>query len=135
MKRLYAGWLLSSALGMASISALAQDGGTGPDVTKLPFNQDSIRKVVQAHQPGIQECYEQILAGKADVVEGKLRTSWTITAEGLVKSARVIPKGSSIHDEKLNDCVVSVLTAMNFPKPPDGREHPIEYPFNLKAIR
>ncbi len=133
------GWLLSAALCAVSSFAAAPDSGidaaTGPDVTKMPFNQDSIRKVVQAHQPGIQECYEQILAGKANVVEGKLRTSWTITAEGLVKSAKVLPKGSSLHDEKLNDCVISVLTAMSFPKPPDGREHPIEYPFNLKAIR
>jgi hypothetical protein len=31
--------------------------------------------------------------------------------------------------------VVSVLSGINFPKPPDHREHPIEYPMNLKAIR
>jgi len=143
-KRLVPYCLLGAALCAApvlaasSASSASPDGGAeavGPDVTKMPFNQESIRKVVQAHQPGIQDCYEQILAGKSNVVEGKLRTSWIITAEGLVKSAKVLPKGSSIHDEKLNDCVVSVLTVMNFPKPPDGREHPIEYPFNLKAIR
>ena len=31
--------------------------------------------------------------------------------------------------------VVNVLTGIDFPKPPDGREYPIEYPFNLKAIK
>ena len=30
---------------------------------------------------------------------------------------------------------MTVLSTMVFPKPPDGKDHPIEFPFNLKAVR
>ncbi|MFB1482701.1 AgmX/PglI C-terminal domain-containing protein [Corallococcus sp. RDP092CA] len=106
----------------------------GLDVSKLPFTPDSIRQVMAYHMPRIQECYEDHMVEKDKKVEGLLRTTFTITAEGTVRSAKIDKHGSTLKDAGLNDCVVSVLSSMDFPKPPDGRDHPIEYPFNLKAI-
>jgi hypothetical protein len=51
-----------------------------------------------------------------------------------VKDAKVLKKGTTLKDKGLHDCVVSVLMSMSFPKPPDGKDQPIEYPFNLKAV-
>ncbi|MCP3061679.1 AgmX/PglI C-terminal domain-containing protein [Myxococcus sp. K38C18041901] len=104
-----------------------------PDVERMPFTPDSIRQVVAYNQGRIQECYEDHMAEKDKKVEGKLHTSFTIDANGLVKNAKV-KKGSTLKDPNLHDCVVAVLTSMTFPKPPDGADHPIEYPFNLKAV-
>jgi hypothetical protein len=104
------------------------------DVSRLPFTPDSIQQVIAHHKGQIQDCYEDTMAAKSKKVEGKLMTSFTITADGFVKSAKVLKKGTTLKDKGLHDCVVAVLTAMNFPKPPDGKDHPIEYPFNLKAI-
>ncbi|MCP3162032.1 AgmX/PglI C-terminal domain-containing protein [Myxococcus qinghaiensis] len=104
-----------------------------PDVARMPFTPDSIRQVVTYNQGRIQECYEDHMAEKNKKAEGKLLTSFTIDANGLVKSAKV-RKGSTLKDPNLHDCVVAVLSSMTFPKPPDGADHPIEYPFNLKAI-
>ncbi|XXF81446.1 AgmX/PglI C-terminal domain-containing protein [Myxococcaceae bacterium GXIMD 01537] len=115
-------------------SAPARPAPAEPDVNRMPFTPDSIRQVVQFHAPKIQACYEDHMAARDKKVEGKILTSFTITPDGLVKNAKVLKKGSSVHDAGLNDCVVAVLTAANFPKPSDGRDHPIEYPFNLKAI-
>ncbi len=106
----------------------------GPDVERLPFTPDSIRQVVQHHQRRIQECYEDHMAEKDRTVEGRLMTTFTIDANGLVKDARVVKKASTLKDSSLHDCVQAVLSSMTFPKPPDGADHPIEYPFNLKAI-
>ncbi|MBN9685334.1 MULTISPECIES: AgmX/PglI C-terminal domain-containing protein [unclassified Corallococcus] len=106
----------------------------GLDVSRLPFTPDSIRQVMAHHMPRIQECYEDHMVEKDKKVEGKLLTTFTITAEGTVRSAKVDKYGSTLKDAGLNDCVVAVLSSMDFPKPPDGRDHPIEYPFNLKAI-
>ncbi|MFP2930030.1 AgmX/PglI C-terminal domain-containing protein [Pyxidicoccus sp. 3LG] len=106
----------------------------GPDVERLPFTPDSIRQVVTHHQVRIQECYEDHMAEKDKKVEGRLLTSFTIDANGLVKGAKVVKKSSTLKDPNLHDCVVAVLSSMTFPKPPDGADHPIEYPFNLKAI-
>jgi hypothetical protein len=118
-------------------TAFAQGKGDAgaPDVSKMPFSQESIRKIVTDHQPQIQECYEGILANKQDVVEGRIHTSWIITGEGLVRDAKVVKKGTTLKSPQLHDCVIAVLSSMNFPAPPGGKDQPIEYPFNLKAIR
>lgn len=133
--------LVAVAMCMA-VNAWAEDkaspqGGTQEqlDVSKLPFTAASIQKVVMHHQPQVQSCYEETLAEKEKVVEGKLLTSFVITPEGLVKKAKVDRKGSTLKEPRLHDCVVAVLSTITFPKPPDGRDHPVEYPFNLKAIK
>jgi hypothetical protein len=106
----------------------------GPDVSKMPFTPDSIKQVVTAYQPKIQGCYEDHISNKKKAPEGSLKTAWTITADGLVKGAKVDKKGSTLKDAALYDCVVAVLSTMVFPKPPDSKDHPIEFPFNLKAV-
>ena len=104
------------------------------DVSRLPFTPDSVQQVILHHKARIQECYEDTMATKEKKVEGKLMTSFVITENGLVKDAKVLKKGTTLKDRDLHDCVVAVLTSMSFPKPPDRKDHPIEYPFNLKAI-
>ena len=74
------------------------------------------------------------LIAKDKAVEGVLKTAFSITAEGYVSKARIDKKASTLKDGKLHDCVVAVLSTMQFPAPPDGKERPIEFPFNLKAV-
>ena len=105
-----------------------------PDVSKLTFGPDAIKQVVMAYQPKIQGCYEDHIADKKKAPEGKLKTAFVITPDGLVKNAKVDKKGTTIKAPGLNDCVVAVLSTMSFPKPPDAKDHPIEFPFNLKAV-
>jgi hypothetical protein len=105
-------------------------------VSKLPFTPDSIREVMNYHARDIQDCYEEMLATKGNKVEeGRIQTSFTITPDGFVRNAKVVKQGTTLKNERLHECVVSVLSGMNFPSTPDGREYPIEYPFNLKAIK
>ena len=106
----------------------------GPDVSKMPFTADSIKQVVMAYQPRIQGCYEDHISDKKKAPEGKLKTAFTLTPDGVVKNAKVDRKGSTLKDPALYDCVVAVLSTMTFPKPPDAKDHPIEFPFNLKAV-
>ena len=121
-----------------SAAAASADGGVtarpGPPIETMPFTPESIKAVVAYHQPQIQGCYEETLAGKEKAIEGKLITSFTITAEGTVKKPLIVKKGTTLKDARLHDCVVAVISAMNFPVPADKKDHPIEYPFNLKAI-
>lgn len=121
-----------------SAAALAQGQGDEQpelDLTQLPFSADTVKLVMERAQPKIQQCYEEVLAEMKKPVEGKIRTSFVVTPEGLVKQAKVLKKGTTVRNAKLNDCVVAVLTTLTFPKPKDGKNHPIEFPFNLKAIR
>jgi hypothetical protein len=143
MKRLFVpAVLLASAVALAGAPANKPAPTTAPaktappelDVSRMPFTPDSIQQVIQHHKKQIQGCYEDHLAAKNKKVEGKLMTSFTITPDGLVKNAKVVKKGTTLKDAGLHDCVVAVLTSLTFPKPPDERDHPIDYPFNLKAV-
>jgi hypothetical protein len=107
-----------------------------PNVSQMPFSPDSIREVMTYYSRDIQECYEEILATKGSKVEeGRIMTSFTITPDGFVRNAKVVKAGTTLKNARLNECVVNVLSSITFPQPPDGREYPIEYPFNLKAIK
>ncbi|MGZ3458264.1 MAG: AgmX/PglI C-terminal domain-containing protein [Archangium sp.] len=107
-----------------------------PDVSRMPFSPDSIREVMQYYSRDIQECYEEILATKGShVEEGRLMTTFTITPDGFVRNAKVAKAGTTLKNPRLHECVVNVLSSITFPQPPDRREYPIEYPFNLKAIK
>lgn len=106
----------------------------GPDTTKMAFTPDAVKEVVAYWQPKIQQCYEETLAAKDKAVEGKLMTKWLVGSTGIVKKAEVLKKGTTLKDPKLHECVITVLSSMTFPKTPNGKEQPIEFPFNLKAV-
>jgi len=107
-----------------------------PDVSHMPFSPDSIREVMQYYSRDVQECYEELLATKGNKVEeGRIMTTFTITPDGFVRNAKVAKAGTTLKNPRLHECVVNVLSGITFPQPPDRREYPIEYPFNLKAIK
>ncbi len=112
-----------------------EDGGL--DVSHLPFTPESIKMVVLSFQPRIQACYEEHLAQQKHekAPQGTVKTRFTITADGYVKGAKVVKTASSLKDAHLHDCVVAVLSTMEFPKPPNGKPQLIEFPFNLKVQR
>jgi outer membrane biosynthesis protein TonB len=108
--------------------------GTPVDISQLPFTPDSIAQVVKAHQPEIQDCYEKTLAARDEKLQGRLMTQFVITASGSVTGAQVAKRGTTLKDKDLNACVLGVLGKLRFPKPPDGKQHPVEYPFNLQPV-
>ena len=135
---------LTAALLVVAPVAFAQEGGKKEDaaaqpekkkrdLTKLPFSADTVKLVVNDHMDHIQSCYNEMLASTKKKIEGDLMTSFTITPEGMVKNAKVEKKGTTLKDPKLHECVVATLTAMEFPRPADKHDHPINFPFKLKA--
>ena len=118
--------------GAAAVGTATPARGSGPE--KLPFTADTVRETVKAKQPEIERCWEQTLAGTDKPVDGKLQTHFVITPAGTVKQPKVVKKGTTLKDPALHKCVETVLSTMVFPKPPDGKDHPVEYPFNLKAV-
>ena len=105
------------------------------DPLTLPFSVDTVKLVMDRAQPKIQDCYEQMLAGLKKPIDGKIMTSFVVDAEGNVKKAKVAKKGTTLRNADLHTCVVAVLQSLAFPKPKDGADHPIEFPYNLKAVK
>jgi hypothetical protein len=104
------------------------------DLSQLPFTPDSITQVMRAHQSEIQACYEKTLAARDEKLQGQLMTHFAITAAGSVSKPQVVKKGTTLKDKDLQACVVGVLATLRFPKPPDGKEHPVEYHINLQPV-
>lgn len=102
------------------------------DVSRMFFDAESIRQVVRHHMPEIQECYEKVLADTGKKIEGRVVVGLIIDTNGIVSEARVLPKKSSLKDDRVHDCVLAIRRWF-FPKPGDNRDHPIEYPFDLKV--
>ena len=119
--------------GTAAVVPATPARGSAPE--KLPFTPDTLRETVKAKQPEIERCWEQTLAGTDKPVDGKIQTHFIITPEGTVRQPKVVKKGTTLKDPALHRCVETVLSTMVFPKPPDGKDHPVDYPFNLKAVR
>jgi hypothetical protein len=120
--------------GTAAAAVVPATPAKGSSPEKLPFTPDTLRDVVRAKQPEIERCWEQTLASTDKPMEGKLQTHFVITPEGTVKQPKVVKKGTTLKNDALHRCVETVLSTMVFPKPPDGKDHPVEYPFNLKAV-
>jgi hypothetical protein len=115
----------------SAVAPATPQRGSTPE--QLPFTPDTLRQIVRAKQPDIERCWEQTLAGQPQAVEGRLQTHFVITPAGTVKGAQVVKKGTTIKNPELHRCVVTVLSTLVFPKPPDSKDHPVDYPFNLKA--
>jgi hypothetical protein len=117
----------------SAVAPVTPRRGSAPE--QLPFNPDTIRELVRAKQPEIERCWEQTLAKQDQPVEGRLQTHFVITPAGTVKGAQVVKKGTTLKNQELHRCVVTVLSTLTFPRPPDSKDHPVDYPFNLKAQR
>jgi hypothetical protein len=137
-----------SLAGVGVVQAQGPDGGAGAgagtaaaakpglDVSKMPFTEFSIKQVVQYHAPSIQKCYEGVIAdmGK-NPPEGRVMVAFNILPSGLTTQVKVDKKKSSIKNERVQDCVADDIRSWEFPKPTDGREHPIVFPFDLKVTK
>jgi hypothetical protein len=106
------------------------------DVSKLPFTEYSIKQVIKFHSPEIQTCYESVIAemGKTPP-EGKVYVSFSVLPTGLTSSVKVDKKQTTIKNDKVQECVTAAISAWEFPKPTDGREHPLAMPFSLKVSK
>ncbi len=116
----------------ASGPAAGVPGKKELDVSRMMFDAESIRIVVKFHMPEIQECYEKVLADTGQKVQGKVVLGLIIDANGSVTEARVLPKKSTLKNDSVHDFVLQART-WQFPKAGDNRDHPIEYPFELKV--
>jgi TonB family protein len=124
----------TEAKGGAAESAPATEeskkpASTGPDVTKLPFNRESVAAVYQGHQAEVQACYEQLLSDGVDL-QGEMVVAFTVTKEGIVDRPRV--KSSTLRNKPVEDCVVDALRLWYFPKP--SKPQSIEFPFRFTEV-
>ena len=129
-------------LGIKDLGLTQADAGTaappkkkGPDVAHMRFDKDGIVAVVDFHKKEVQECYEKVIAEKEKKIEGRVLADFVVDAEGKVKDAKVAKKGTTLKDDRVHECIVTLIYDWEFPKPADGRDHPLQFPFDLKYVK
>ncbi len=95
------------------------------------LSKEVIRRVVRRHINEVKFCYEQELNKNPDL-EGRVVVKFIIAASGAVQSAVVA--SSSIHNSRVENCVVQAVRRWTFPKPEGGGIVIVRaYPFVLSA--
>lgn len=94
------------------------DGAIGKDV---------IRRVVRAHIAEIRHCYNQGLE-LDPTLAGRVEVDFVIDSEGTVtrSTARSEMKG------EVPECIANAVAHWSFPKPADGDDVAVTYPFELE---
>jgi TonB family protein len=103
-------------------------------VERMPFGPQAIRQIIQERTPEVQACYERVLADTRARLQGRVVVRFIIGLDGQVSSAKVLRRGTTLNDARVHDCVLAVR-GWQFPRPSDDREHPVEYPFDLKVVK
>jgi TonB family protein len=109
---------LTAALCAAPVDAHAAEGS---------LDQDLIRRVVRAHGPEIEACYEAALDRDAEA-NGIVLVAFTIGTSGEVTAATI--EQSDIADRTLHACMRGAVQKWLFPRP-EGGSVEVRYPFVL----
>jgi len=88
-----------------------------------------IKRYIKRNQAKIAYCYESELLARP-TIEGQVAVSFLISGSGTVMSST----GAGF-DGKVASCVASVIKHIEFPKPTDGGQVQVNYPFTFHAIR
>ncbi|WP_428261824.1 AgmX/PglI C-terminal domain-containing protein [Haliangium sp.] len=89
------------------------------------LSKAEIDRVVKSRSGLIRACYQREL-NRARGLSGKLVVSFRISADGAVKSARVVSGKSSLRNAKVESCVIRQITRLKFPAKGGGV---VNYPF------
>ena len=100
-------------------------GGVGESFEGV-IDKDAIRRVVKRNVKQLRTCYERLAQRNANA-SGRVDLNWTIEANGVVGSVKVVK--SQIRDKKTLDCMKLRLSSWKFPDPPEGVIGDINYPF------
>jgi hypothetical protein len=86
-----------------------------------------IRRYIKRNLMKLQYCYEkELLANKT--LQGTVTVTFTISAQGSVGTSTA----TGMKNKNVESCVASVIHDIEFPKPHDGNEVTVTYPFTFK---
>ncbi|MCX4240670.1 AgmX/PglI C-terminal domain-containing protein [Paraliomyxa miuraensis] len=93
------------------------------------LDKDIIRRIVRAHINEIRYCYNEGLQRNEDLA-GRVAIQFTVGKEGKVTSSHV--SEDSLDDEAVSSCMAEAVGRWMFPRPADGEDVVITYPFVLE---
>ena len=123
MKKLNTGiFILAIAQTLSSTACL-------PTTIRGSLDKELIRRVIKRHISQIRYCYERQLQVNPGL-NGKVRIEWVITAQGRVRSTKVME--STMGNVQVERCMMRKIRTWLFPKPKGGGIVIVTYPWVLK---
>lgn len=91
-----------------------------------PYEKNEIKNTIvkRAAEP-IQTCFKDWVKDKKDFISGRIQVDWTIQPDGKASKTEVIM--SEI--PSINDCVLKVMSSLEYPPPPDGKPFYVAHKF------
>ena len=94
------------------------------------LDKDIVRRIIRAHINEVRSCYQAGLKRDPDLA-GRVAISFIINGKGQVTSSVV--ESSTLGDGEVDTCIAKAAKKWRFPKPADGTNVSVIYPFNLDA--
>lgn len=121
------GALASKGTGSGQVKAVVREPPKATISIRGGMSREAVLQVVNSHLDEIRDCYERELLHSPGLT-GKIVLEWLIREDGSVGYAKVAFTNIG-HSSDLHLCVQALVTAWKFPKPTDGHEVVVTFPF------
>jgi hypothetical protein len=121
------GALASRGTGGGQVKAVVREPPKATISIRGGMSREAVLQVVNAHLDEIRDCYERELLHSPGLT-GKIVLEWLIREDGSVSYAKVAFTNIG-HSSDLHLCVQAQVTAWKFPRPTDGHEVVVTFPF------
>jgi hypothetical protein len=107
----------------------------GEDATPVDDSRttESVNKIFKDNRKSFKKCYEEVRKDKPEL-KGNVVLKVVLDAEGKVKKAYVEESESSIHEQKIDDCMIKLAKSLSYPKSSKGLEKDFEYDFGFNNM-
>jgi len=121
------GALASKGTGSGQVKAVVREPPKATISIRGGMSREAVLQVVNAHLDEIRDCYERELLHNPGLT-GKIVLEWLIREDGSVSYAKVAFTNIG-HSSDLHLCVQAQVTTWMFPKPTNGHEVLVTFPF------
>jgi hypothetical protein len=108
----------------------ANASGDNKGKPKDPYKEVAVNNALRKKARNIQECYNEFLKTNPPKTNGFVEIDWNILDDGKVKKAELV--SSDLGTDSLNQCILKIIAAIEFPLPPTGLQTYMTYKYNFK---
>jgi hypothetical protein len=108
----------------------AADGDDDKAPTDDSRTTANVAKVFKDNRKAFKKCYEDVRRTQQDL-KGDILLKVLLDGDGKVKKAYIDEEESTIHNQKIADCMVKLAQSLTYPKSSKGLDKDFEYKFGF----
>ncbi len=96
-----------------------------------PYVENEAKNTILKSYRAAQGCYNKLIARNPKQDEGQLLMDWQVQPNGRVTRATIIR--SFTEDAQMKNCMIELISSLEFPPPPENQAKYIHHKFNFKT--